>query len=160
MKNLQELFEHTLKDMYYAEKQIAKALPKMAEKAEAQELRNAFESHLKETEGHIQNLEKVFEAIGKKASGQKCPAIEGIIEEGEEFISQSEDADVCDAAMISAAQAVEHYEISRYGTLKAWAEQLGHAEAIRLLDANLKQEYAADEKLTKLAEAKLNKQAA
>jgi ferritin-like metal-binding protein YciE len=160
MKDLSELFEHFLKDIYYAEKQITKALPKMAKKADSDDLRKAFESHLKETEGQIENLEKVFEMLGKKPKAEKCPAILGIIEEGEEIMKECEDPDARDAGMIAAAQAVEHYEITRYGTMVAWAKRLGHDKAATLLQKNLDQEYAADEKLDKLAEGKLNSEAA
>lgn len=160
MQNLQDLFVHTLKDVYYAEKQITKALPKMAKKADSAELRKAFEHHLEETNGQIERLEQVFELCGEKAKGEKCPAIEGIIKEAEEMMGDAKDADLLDATMIAMAQAVEHYEIARYGTLKAWAKQLGMPDCAKLLDQTLKQEYGADEKLTKLAESKLNKQAA
>ena len=160
MKDLGELFEHFLKDIYYAEKQVTKALPKMMKKADSDELRSAFESHLKETEGQIENLEKVFEMLGKKPKAEKCPAILGIIEEGEEIMKECEDPDARDAGMIAAAQAVEHYEITRYGTMVAWAKRLGHDKAAKLLQKNLDQEYAADEKLDKLAEGKLNAEAA
>jgi ferritin-like metal-binding protein YciE len=160
MKTLDDLFVHFLRDMYYAEKQILKALPKMARKADAAELREAFESHREETEEQIENLEKVFELLGLKARGVTCEAIEGIIAEAKEIMSETEDPDARDAGMIAAAQAVEHYEITRYGTLAAWAAQLGKGDAEKLIRANLKQEYAADEKLTKLAEGALNRQAA
>lgn len=160
MKDLQELFVHTLKDVYYAEKQIVKALPKMAKKADSAKLRKAFETHLEETKGQIERLEEVFKLCDEKPKGDKCPAIDGIIEEAEELIGEIKDADVRDAAMIGAAQAVEHYEISRYGTLKSWAELLDMPECAKLLDQTLKQEYGADEKLTKLAEATLNREAA
>ncbi len=160
MKSLEDLFVHFLRDMYYAEKQILKALPKMAKKADADDLRKAFEDHHGETEEQISNLEKVFELLDLKARGVTCDAIEGIISEAKEIMSETEDADARDAGMIAAAQAVEHYEITRYGTLAAWAKQLGKGDAEKLIRANLKQEYAADEKLTKLAESTLNKQAA
>ncbi len=160
MKNLQDLFIHTLKDVYYAEKQITKALPKMAKKADSAELRQAFEHHLDETKGQIERLEKVFDLCGEKAKAEKCPAIEGIIKEADEMMGDAKDADLLDATMIAMEQAVEHYEIARYGTLKAWAEQLNMPDCARLLDQTLSQEYATDEKLTKLAESKLNRQAA
>jgi ferritin-like metal-binding protein YciE len=159
-KSLQDLFVNLLKDVYYAEKQIMKALPKMAKKAESAELRQAFEHHLEETEGQIQRLEKVFELCGVKPAGKTCPAIKGIIEEGEEDMKDAKDADVRDAGMIADAQAVEHYEIARYGTMIAWANQLGMREAASLLKQTLDQEYGADQKLTKLAEGQLNRQAA
>ena len=160
MTSLGDLFEHFLRDIYYAEKQIVKALPKMAKKADSAELRQAFEDHLSETEGHISNLEQVFELLDLKARGVTCEAINGILEEGKEIMSEATDPDTRDAGMIAAAQAVEHYEMTRYGTLVAWANQLGHSDAVPLLQANLDQEKAADQKLTKLAELALNKEAA
>jgi ferritin-like metal-binding protein YciE len=160
IENLSDLFLHTLKDIYYAEKQIVKALPKMAKAADAKELARAFDSHLEETKGQIERLEEVFKLLGKKPAGEKCPAIDGILEEGEELMSEIKDPDTRDAAMIAAAQAVEHYEITRYGTLVSWAELLGLSDAGKLLSATLKEEHSADSKLNKLAEGKLNKQAA
>jgi len=160
MKDLQGLFEHFLKDIYYAENQITKALPKMAKKADSSKLKKAFEDHLEETRGQIENLKEVFKMLDMKAEGEECPAIEGIIEEGEHIMKDCKDADACDAGMIACAQAVEHYEITRYGTLVAWAKRLGHEDAASLLQENLDQEYAADEKLDSLAEGSLNKQAA
>jgi len=149
-KSLQDLFVNLLKDMYFAEKQILKALPKMAKKADSDELRQAFEHHFKETEGQVERLEQVFGLCGLKPSAKTCPAIEGILEEGE----------VLDAGMIADAQAVEHYEIARYGTLIAWANQLGMPDAARLFQQNIDQEYNADMLLTDLAEGRLNRQAA
>ncbi|MGR3757983.1 MAG: YciE/YciF ferroxidase family protein [Tranquillimonas sp.] len=160
MKDLNALFVHFLRDIYYAEKQILKTLPKMARKADSQDLREAFEHHREETETHVENLEKVFETLGLKARGVTCEAINGIIEEGKEIMDEAEDADVRDAGMIAAAQAVEHYEITRYGTLVSWAKTLGEQDAAKLLQQNLDQEYAADDKLTKLAESTPNKEAA
>jgi len=160
MKDLNALFVHFLRDIYYAEKQILKTLPKMARNADSQDLREAFEHHREETETHVENLEKVFETLGLKARGVTCEAINGIIEEGKEIMDEAEDADVRDAGMIAAAQAVEHYEITRYGTLVSWAKTLGEQDAAKLLQQNLDQEYAADDKLTKLAESTLNKEAA
>jgi ferritin-like metal-binding protein YciE len=160
IENLSDLFVHTLKDIYYAEKQIVKALPKMVKATDSSELAKAFESHLEETKEQIVRLEKVFELLGKKAAGEKCPAIDGILTEGDELMKEIKDPDTRDAAMIAAAQAVEHYEITRYGTLVSWGELLGHKDAVKLLAANLKEEHAADGKLNKLAEGKLNKQAA
>ncbi len=160
IKNLSDLFEHTLKDIYYAEKQIVKALPKMAKAADSPELARAFETHLQETKEHIVRLEKVFEILGKKAVGEKCPAIDGILTEGEEMMKEIKDPDTRDAAMIADAQSVEHYEITRYGTLVSWGELLGNKDAVKLLSATLKEEHSADSKLNKLAESKLNKQAA
>jgi len=160
MKTLEELFLHHLKDIYFAEKQILKALPKMSKKCDSVKLQKAFDDHLKETEGQVERLEQVFEIFGEKAKGETCPAIEGIIKEGEEGIKDSKDPDVRDAAMIADAQAVEHYEITRYGTLIAWARQLGKPEAAKLLQETLDQEYEADRLLSKLAEGQLNKEAA
>ena len=159
-RSLQDLFLHLLKDMYYAEKQILKALPKMAKKADSNELRMAFEHHLKETEGQVERLEQVFSLCNEKASGKTCPAIKGILEEGQDDMKDADTPDVLDASMIADAQAVEHYEIARYGTLIAWARQLGLNEASGLLQQTLQQEYNADKKLTQLAEEKLNRQAA
>ena len=160
MKNLEDLFQHFLRDIYFTEKQILKALPKMAKKADSELLRAAFNEHLAETERHIDNLETVFEQLGLKARGVTCESILGIIEEAKEMMEEAEDADTRDAAMIASAQAVEHYEINRYGTLVSWAETLGHTNVIPLLRANLEQEYAADRKLTELAEGRLNREAA
>lgn len=160
MKSLQDLFVNLLKDMYYAEKQIMKALPKMAKKADSDELRQAFEHHLEETKGQIERLEQVFALCDLKPAGKTCPAIKGIIEEGEEDIKDAKDPDVLDAGMIADAQAVEHYEIARYGTMIAWAKQLGMRDAADLLQQTLDQEYNADRLLTNLAEGQLNRQAA
>jgi ferritin-like metal-binding protein YciE len=160
MKSLEDLFVNLLKDVYYAEKQILKALPKMAKKAESDELRQAFEHHFKETEGQVERLEQVFALCDLKPSGKTCPAIKGILEEGEEDMKEAKGPDVLDAGMIADAQAVEHYEIARYGTLIAWARQLGMNDAVGLLDQTLQQEYNADRTLTDLAEGSLNRQAA
>ena len=160
MKSLDDLFVHFLRDIYYAEKQIVKALPKMARKADSEQLREAFENHLAETEGHVANLEQVFDLIDLPARGVTCPAIDGILEEGKEIMTDAEDADTRDAGMIAAAQAVEHYEITRYGTLIAWGTQLGKTDAVKLLRTTLEQEYAADRKLTDLAQKALNREAA
>lgn len=160
MKDLEGLFKHFVRDIYYAEKQILKTLPRMARKANSDELKEAFEHHREETEQQVQNLEKVFETMGLKPRGVTCAAMDGIIEEGKEIMDEAEDPDTRDAGMIAAAQAVEHYEITRYGTMIAWAKQLGMNDAVKLLQANLDQEYAADDKLTKLAESALNKKAA
>ena len=159
-RSLQDLFLHLLKDMYYAEKQILKALPKMAKKADSNELRMAFEHHLRETEGQVERLERVFSLCNEKASGKTCPAIKGILEEGQDDMKDADTPDVLDASMIADAQAVEHYEIARYGTLIAWAKQLGLNDAVGLLQQTLDQEYNADKKLTQLAEEKLNREAA
>lgn len=160
IENLSDLFLHTLKDIYFAENQIVKALPKMAKAADSKELARAFESHLAETKAQVTRLEQVFKLLGKKPDGEKCPAIEGILEEGEDLMKEIKDPDTRDAAMIAAAQAVEHYEITRYGTLVSWGELLDLPDAVKLLSMTLKEEHGADSKLTKLAESKLNKQAA
>ena len=159
-KSLEDLFVNLLKDMYYAEKQILKALPKMAKKADSNELRQAFEHHLTETQGQVVRLEQVFALCDLKPSGKTCHAIKGIIEEGEEDMKDAKDPDVLDAGMIADAQAVEHYEIARYGTMIAWAKQLGRNDAASLLEQTLEQEYNADRLLTDLAESRLNRQAA
>jgi ferritin-like metal-binding protein YciE len=160
MNTLQELFTHFVKDMYYAEKQILKDLPKMAQKAESEQLRQALEKHREETEGQVQRLEKVFELCGVKPAGTTCEAIDGLLEEGHEVMESADSPGLRDVGMIAAAQAVEHYEISRYGTLIAWAERLGMNDAVDLLKETLEQEKATDKKLTELAVGSLNKQAA
>jgi len=160
IENLSDLFLHTVKDIYFAENQIVKALPKMVKAADSKELARAFEAHLEETKEQIKRLEQVFELLGKKPVGEKCPAIEGILKEGEELMKEIKDPDTRDAAMIAAAQAVEHYEITRYGTLVSWGALLGLPEAVKILSVTLKEEHGADTKLNKLAENKLNKQAA
>jgi ferritin-like metal-binding protein YciE len=160
MKNLDDLFRHFLKDIYYAEKQILKTLPRMARKADSEELRQAIEQHHAETEQQIDNLEKVFEMLDMKPRGVTCDAINGILDEGKEIMSEAEDPDTLDAGMIASAQAVEHYEITRYGTMISWAGTLGYTGAIPLLQANLDQEYAADRLLTTIAEGSLNREAA
>lgn len=159
-KNLNELFLDTLKDIYYAEKHILKALPKMAKAANSDELRAAFEKHYDETEGQVERLEQIFEMIGKAARGKKCEAIEGIIDEGKEVMEEYADTPALDAGLLSAAQAVEHYEISRYGTLKAWAEKLNMPQAVKLLEATLAEEKKTDETLTKIAVKAVNYEAA
>ena len=158
-KTLDNLFYDTLKDIYYAERKIAKALPKMARGAQSPALKAAFEKHLEETEGQIERLQQVFDIIGKRAMGKTCEAIEGIIAEGEEILEEYKDTPALDAGLISAAQAVEHYEITRYGTLKRWAELLELPDAARLLDETLKEESKTDSDLTKLADESPNPQA-
>lgn len=158
-KTLDDLFHDTLRDIYYAEKQILKALPKMAKGAQSSDLKAAFEKHQAETEGQVGRLEKVFEIIGKAARGKKCDAIEGILAEGEEILEEFADSPALDAGLISSAQAVEHYEITRYGTLKRWATVLGLDNAAKLLDETLLQEGATDEGLTALADAAANPKA-
>jgi ferritin-like metal-binding protein YciE len=160
VKSMDDLFLHLLKDMYHAEKQVLKALPKMAKHTESPELKKAFETHLKETEGQVERLEKVFDLLGKKAQGKPCAAMEGLVEEGKEAMDEIEDAEVLDAALLAGAQAVEHYEISRYGTLIAWAKQIGLSDAVKLLDQSLQEEKNADKLLNDLALKSVNKQAA
>lgn len=158
--SMDDLFVHTLRDIYYAEKQLVKALPEMADKASDAQLKQAFQAHLGETRNHIVRLEQVFKMHGVEAKGIDCPAIDGIIEEAEEVSGEVEDSAVLNAALAAAAQAAEHYEISRYGTLIAWAKQLGRNDCARVLQQNLDEEKAADRKLTEIAEARLNLQAA
>lgn len=158
-KTLHDLFHDTLKDIYYAERKILKALPKMKRAAQSEELKAAFEKHREETEGHVERLVQVFEIIGKSARGKTCDAIEGIIAEGEEIIEEFKDTPALDAGLISSAQAVEHYEITRYGTLKRWAIELGLNDAAKLLDATLNEEAKTDSDLTKLADASANQRA-
>lgn len=160
LKTLDDLFLHFLKDMYFAEKQLVKALPKMAKKASSPQLAEAFESHLAETKEHVSRLEQVFEIVGKTARAETCPAIKGIVEEGEEIMSEAEDPEALDAGLIAAAQAAEHYEIARYGTMVAWAEKLGMKDAVKILNTTLDEEYSADKKLSALAEGSVNKKAA
>lgn len=160
IKTLDDLFLHTLKDMYYAEHQITKALPKMIERASNPALRDGFSQHLRETHEQIRRLEQVFGLLGETPSGVTCEAMDGIIAEAKQVISDVTDGPVLDAAMASSAQAVEHYEISRYGTLIALARQLGHMEAVAPLQATLEEEKATDRKLTELSEAQINRQAA
>jgi len=159
-KNLNDLFLDTLKDIYYAEKQILKALPKMAKAAHSDQLRAAFEKHHRETEGQVERLERVFELIDKPARGKTCEAIQGILDEGKEIMEEYKGTEALDAGMVAAAQAVEHYEIARYDTLKQWALQLGIKDAVRLLDQTLQEERKTDEALTSLAEASVNLEAA
>jgi len=158
-KQLDELFHDTLKDIYYAEKKILSALPKMAKAAQNEDLRAAFEKHKTETEGQIDRLEQVFQLIEEKPQGKKCAAIEGILEEGQEIIKEYKGSPALDAGLVSAAQAVEHYEIARYGTLRTWAEELGLNQAMKLLQQTLDQEEAIDRALTEIAESVVNQEA-
>jgi ferritin-like metal-binding protein YciE len=160
IQTFEDLFTHQLQDIYYAEHQISKSLPKMADKATAPELKQAFETHLRETEGQIDRLEKVFGLFGLEIKGATCPAIEGIIKEANEVASEISDKDVLDAALVASAQAVEHYEITRYGTLIAWAKLLGREDAARLLDQTLAEEKATDDKLNALSVDRINRRAA
>ncbi len=155
-KKLDDLFLHTLKDVFYAENAITKALPKMSKAAHSKALKQAFETHLKQTEGQIERLEQVFKIIGQKAEGVPCEAIKGILKEGDEVADEFKGSHALDAGLIAAAQAVEHYEISRYGALRTWAEELGMNHAAKLLQATLEEEEATDRSLTKLAEKKVN----
>jgi ferritin-like metal-binding protein YciE len=159
-KDLNDLFHGALKDIYFAEKQILRALPKMARAAQSDELRQAFETHRDETEGQIERLDQVFEIIGKSPQGKSCEAIIGIIDEGKEVMEDFAETDALDPGLLAAAQSVEHYEISRYGTLRTWAQQLGLRDAVPLLDATLAEEKKTDELLTKLATASVNRKAA
>lgn len=159
-KGLEDMFLDGLKDIYYAEKKILKALPKMARGADDQQVIAAFEKHLAETEGQVERLEKVFEILGVAARGKTCPAIDGILEEGSEILEEYKGSASLDAGLVGAAQAVEHYEIARYGTLIAWATSLGKDDVVELLDANLEEEKATDEALTSLGEAGVNDRAA
>ena len=155
-KTLDDLFYETLKDIHFAEKQIVKALPKMAKAANSDELRQAFETHLEETHGQIERLGQVFEIIGKRAATKTCDAILGIVEEGKEVMEDFKESLALDAGLLAGAQAVEHYEISPYGTLKAWAEKLGHPDVAKLLDQTLQEEKKTDSLLSKLAVAAVN----
>lgn len=158
-KGLEELFLDGLKDIYYAEKKILKALPKMVKGAEAEEVAAAFEKHRSETEGQVDRLEQIFELLDKPARGKTCPAIDGILEEGSEILEEYKGAPAIDAGLVASAQAVEHYEIARYGTLIAWARQLGMKDVEILLKATLEEESATDEALTSLGEGGANERA-
>jgi ferritin-like metal-binding protein YciE len=159
-KTLQDLFLENLKDIYYAERKILVALPKMAEAVNSDQLRAAFEKHVQETEGQVERLKQVFNMLKEDPKGKTCPAILGLVEEGEEVMEDFEDSPALDAGLLSGAQAVEHYEISRYGTLIAWAQQLGMAEAAKLLTQTLDEEKKTDAALSKLAESAINQKAA
>ncbi|HEY8382368.1 MAG TPA: ferritin-like domain-containing protein [Microvirga sp.] len=160
IKTLDDLFVHTLQDIYYAEQQITKALPQMIAKVSDPQLKQAFQTHLSETEQQIQMVEQVFRMHGHDPKGVTCPAIDGIIDESQEIAGEVEDPQVLDAALLAAAQAVEHYEITRYGTLVAWAKQLGRQDCAAVLHQILEQEKATDAKLNRIAESKINQQAA
>ena len=160
IKTMDDLFVHQLQDIYYAEKQLVKTLPKMADKATDKQLKQGFLTHLDETRPHVQRLEQVFQMHGAEVKGVDCPAIDGIIEEADEVAGEVEDKQVLDAALINAAQAVEHYEITRYGSLVAWAKQLGRNACASVLQKTLDEEKATDKKLTTLAESKVNLRAA
>ena len=161
IQTMDDLLLHGLKDIFYAENQIVRALPKMIDKATNRELTKGLQSHLEETKNQIARLEQVFQKLGEEPQGAKCPAIDGLITEADEVAGEVADKDVLDAALIGAAQSVEHYEIARYGTLIAWAESLGHDDIIRLLTTNLNEEKAADKKLSTVALRKgVNRKAA
>ena len=157
--SMEDLFLHGLQDIYYAENQIVKSLPTMIEKATNRELAKGLRDHLRETEAQVTRLDRIFERLGQEPRGTDCPAIDGLIKEADQVAGEIEDKQVLDAAVIGSAQAIEHYEISRYGTLIAWAQELGHDNLISLLNANLREEKAADRKLNTLAEAKVNRRA-
>jgi ferritin-like metal-binding protein YciE len=159
-KTLEDLFYETLKDIYFAEKQILKALPKMAQAVNSDELRQAFEKHRGETEGHVERLEEVFDLINRPARAKTCDAIVGIVDEGKEIMDEFSGSPALDAGLLAGAQAVEHYEISRYGTLRTWADELGLRDAVRLLEQTLAEEKKTDELLTRLAERAVNLAAA
>ena len=158
-KTLRDLFHDTLKDIYFAEKKILGALPKMAKAAQSEELKEAFQKHESETKDHVERLDKVFAELDETPHGKTCDAIVGIIEEGQEVMKEYKGSPALDAGLLAAAQAVEHYEISRYGTLKTWAQELGLEEAVELLDATLAEEKKTDEVLTEIAESSINQHA-
>ena len=157
LKTLEDLFMHGLKDMYYAENQIVKNLPKMIEAASDAELKKGLKAHLVETENQVTRLEQAFELLGENPMGTRCPGIDGILSEGDELLGDVDGRTVTNAAVVASAQAVEHYEIARYGTLIAWATELGKDEVVPLLERNLREEKAADKKLSAIAEARVNK---
>jgi ferritin-like metal-binding protein YciE len=159
ISSLEDLFKHALKDIYYAEQQILKTLPELIEKASDPRLKKDLKQHLKETEGQVDRLDQVFDMLGEEPKGTRCPAIDGILTEGDSILSEVEGRSVTGAAIVFAAQAVEHYEITRYGTLIAWANEMGRDDIARKLEATLREEKAADRKLTAVAEARLNKRA-
>jgi ferritin-like metal-binding protein YciE len=160
IKTMDDLFLHTLQDVYYAENKIVQSLPEMIDTAKDPQLKQGLQAHLGETQGHVKRLDQVFQMLGHKPKSVNCPAIDGIIEEAEDVTGEVDDKDVLDAAIIAAGQAVEHYEITRYGSLIAWAKRLGRADAARLLEQTLNEEKAADKKLTTIAESKVNLRAA
>jgi ferritin-like metal-binding protein YciE len=160
LDSLDKLFLEELKDVYNAEKQIVRALPRMAKTAESQELRQAFTQHLKETQGHVERLERIFKDLDQPVRGKKCKGMEGLLEEGKEIMEEEGEGAVIDAALIAAAQRVEHYEMAAYGCLRAYAQLLGHSDAERLLQQTLNEEEAADQKLTQIGESSVNQAAA
>jgi ferritin-like metal-binding protein YciE len=160
IQTMDDLFLHTLQDIYYAENKIVNSLPDMIDNATNAQLKQGLKSHLGETETHVKRLEQVFQMLGQKPTSVSCPAIDGIIEEAEEVTGEVEDKDVLDAAIIAAGQAVEHYEITRYGSLIAWAKRLGRGDVAKILEQTLTEEKAADKKLTSVAESQVNLKAA
>jgi len=160
LDSLQSLFVEELKDIYHAEKQLVQALPRIAKSAHSPELRDAFTSHLKETEGHVERLQQIFQELGLAARGKRCKGMEGLLEEGKEIMEEEGEGPVIDAALIAAAQRVEHYEIAAYGCLRTYAGLLGYDNAVKLLSGTLSEEEAADEKLNSIAESKVNAEAA
>jgi ferritin-like metal-binding protein YciE len=159
INNLEELLIEQIRDIYHAENQLLKALPRMAKKASNEELRAAFEQHRVETERHVERLEEVFNRLGLKPKGKKCKGMEGLLEEGKEMLAEKGDPDAIDAGLIAAAQRVEHYEIASYGTVREFASQLGHTQIAKLLEQTLREEESTDKKLTELAERNINEQA-
>jgi ferritin-like metal-binding protein YciE len=159
MTTLEDLYTDMLKDLYSAEKQLVKALPKMAKNAQSPDLQKAFQEHLKQTEGHVERIERIFSDLEGSPRGKKCVGMEGLIEEGNEILQEDAEPDVLDAGLIAAAQKVEHYEIASYGTARAWAERLGYDKAARLLQQTLEEESMANEKLTRIAESHVNMEA-
>lgn len=158
-KTLNDLFYETLRDIYYAERKILKSLPKMVRAAQSEKLKNAFQKHRDETEGQVERLQQVFEIIGKNARAKTCPAIDGIVEEAEEIMDDFKGTPALDAGLLAAAQAVEHYEISRYGTLATWAREMGMKDVVTLLEQTLAEESKTDEALSKIAETAVNQAA-
>ena len=159
MRTLDDLYIDLLKDLYSAEKQLVKALPKMAKNAQSPDLQKAFQEHLRQTEGQVERIERIFSDMGGSPRGKKCVGMEGVIEEGNELLKEDAEPDVLDAGLIAAAQKVEHYEIAGYGTARAWANRLGYDSAARLLEETLEEESMANEKLTKIAESHVNMEA-
>jgi ferritin-like metal-binding protein YciE len=159
METLEDLYEDLLKDLYSAEKQLVKALPKMAKNADSPDLQKAFEQHLNQTEQHVERIERIFSNLGGSPRGKKCVAMEGLIDEGSELLKQDVEPNVLDAGLIAAAQKVEHYEIASYGTARAWAERMGHDDHARILQQTLEEESMANEKLTQIAESHINMEA-